>query len=245
VLNPIIQRTAPDKVSDGDRKEFEAKAKEVLASGAKGFGEMAGLHLSMEEGHPFEQTLPDYPLFLVLAEVAGRRKATIDLHMDAIEVEKEIPSSLARLRALNPGALKANIPALEKLLAHDRKARVVWQHAGSDPLEGMTPRLLRRLLTAHPNLYVALRPEKVELGPVPVLKNGFLDKDGKVLADWLALFTDFSDRFMIGSDLFVPESVDAPAWKPMMESLTLLAKLPPELARKLGHDNAVKIYNLE
>ena len=52
---------------------------------------------------------------------------------------------------------------------------------------------------AHPNLYMEIKADPVAHG-----KNYPL-ADGKIKPDWLKLFTDFPDRFLIGSDQHYPE----------------------------------------
>lgn len=248
ILNPLIHGSSADQVTEALGSDFERKAEAILADGAKGFGEMAALHLSMSEGHPFEAVTPDHPLFLLLADIAARHDVPIDLHMDALVAGREFPPQLERIRKLNPGRLEANVPAFERLLAHNRKARIVWQHAGSDPVGGMTPDLLRRLLGAHANLYVGIRVplERPRPGP-PAPANLPVDEAGNVRPEWLKLFADFPDRFVVGSDLFVSESAKeatpGPAPRPF-EVWKLVDKLPPEIARKLGGENAARIYRL-
>jgi hypothetical protein len=74
---------------------------------------------------------------------------------------------------------------------------IIWAHAGlSRMLDLDQPAytgLLREMLTKHDNLYIDLS--------WLIFENYVLDPgDGKVRPCWLALVSDFSDRFMIGSD---------------------------------------------
>lgn len=78
--------------------------------------------------------------------------------------------------------------AIGNLFALDPEARVLWAHSGFDQPEGLAP-MLRR----HPRLYcdLAFRGDHAA---------------GGVLAPaWRALFEAFPDRFMVGTDTFVPE----------------------------------------
>jgi len=81
----------------------------------------------------------------------------IDLHMDPVLSDgTRTPQSLKV--PPNPVTLKGNIPGFEKLLVHERNARIVWAHGGSDFTGNMTPALIGRLMDAHSNLYMSLRP---------------------------------------------------------------------------------------
>lgn len=247
LLNPMIHETPADRVTSAIRAEFEKRAEEIVAKGARGFGEMTALHLSEQEGHPFEEASPDHPLFLLLADIAAKHDLAIDFHMDAVEKDMDFPARLSILGKGNPARLKANIAAFEKLLAHNAKARIVWQHAGSDPVGGMTPDLLRRLLGAHPNLFVGLRVAYPRAVPDnPRLTNAVLDGDGKVRPEWLKLFTDFHDRFVCGSDTFVNTGAKEGGTRiPFPGMWAFAGKLPPDLAAKIGGSNAARIYGIK
>ena len=73
----------------------------------------------------------------------------------------------------NPAVFKENLNAFERLLAHNRKARIIWAHADTDPLLTRTPELQRELLARHPNLYMSLRPGPGGPHPVFVLDPTF------------------------------------------------------------------------
>lgn len=246
-LNPMIQGTDPAKVTPEIRAEFERAAEEIVKAGGRGFGEMTALHLSMYDGHPFEEVSPDHPLFLLLADIAARHGVPIDLHMDAVLEDMDFPKHLKRIAQRNPGRLKANIPAFEKLLSHNPKARVVWQHASSDPVLGMTVELLRRLMRGHPNLFVAFRVPRSDWGVKsgPIKGNALLGTDGELRKDWLDLLAEFPDRFVIGSDLFASEENPTGGTYSLKDAWSVVDKLPSDLAKKVGGENAVRIYGLK
>ncbi|MFQ5822578.1 MAG: hypothetical protein ACE5JB_00820 [bacterium] len=111
----------------------------------------------------------------------------------------------------------------------------------------MTIDLLQSLLEAHPNLYLALRFEErlfdMAGNPMP---NRIVDNDWKILPEWKKFISDFPARFMIGSDQFVGiPGVTRRMPQSFKETWSVLDQLPPELAKKVGHDNAVRIYNLD
>jgi len=149
----------------------------------------------------------------------------------------------------NPANLAANLPELERLLAHNRQARIVWAHAGSDMLGHWTVGLSRRMLKDHPNLYMSLR-----MGPGRQPQNHPLAPAGTVKPEWVRLLEDFSDRFVIGNDqFFVPASTrGGPALAFAQRAAIVrqragifLAALPEPLARKIGYENAIRIYRIK
>ena len=72
--------------------------------------------------------------------------------MEAVVKNTPLPENLRAISKKNPSTLNANIPAFERLLKHNRKAKIVWQHVGWDNVGQMNISLLRKMLTAHPNL---------------------------------------------------------------------------------------------
>jgi Amidohydrolase len=245
-LNIMLQQAASQTVvSDSSKRQFEQRANDILREGAAGFGEMAVHHLSHATGHPYESVPADHPLLLLLADIAARNNVPIDLHFDVVAEEMKAPSWLAT--PPNPQVLRANLPAFERLLGHNRNARVVWAHAGSDMLGQWTASLSRKLLEAHPNLYMSLR-----LFPGQAVQNFPLLPIGRIKPEWLSLLQDFSARFVIGGDQFIAAAAGqrgGPAamfsrQAPMTRRRTqaFLNALPMELARKVGFENAMSIY---
>jgi predicted TIM-barrel fold metal-dependent hydrolase len=244
VLSPMIHETKADAVTKEIRERFEREALRLAAEGVKAFGELSALHLSFNEDHVFEETLPDHPLFLALADISAKTGIPIDLHMEAVEKEMATPAGFGDR---NPEMLKANIPALERLLKHNRKARIVWQHIGWDNTGQMTLDLLRRLLKGHENLFMALRIEERAVTrdkkPMP---HRIVDRQGKVVAEWAALLEEFPDRFVIGSDEFFTRPGSPKRWpQSFEETWRMLDQLKEELAAKIGRENAKRIYNLQ
>lgn len=239
-LNVMIQETAGDaQAATKLRRKFVEEARAILDRGACGFGEIAILHLSHFDGHPFEQVEGDHPLLLLLADFAAQNDVPIDIHMDPVEKDQQLPSKFAS--PPSPKTLAANVASFERLLAHNPKARIVWAHAGWDETGCLTVDLLRRLLRAHPNLCLSIKIDTTGLAA-----HSPLDEQGEVRKEWLALLRDFPDRFVIGSDqMHQSPSVHG---RPRMHELdgpaALLAKLPADLARKIGRENAERIYRL-
>jgi predicted TIM-barrel fold metal-dependent hydrolase len=233
-LNPMIQQIAPDKVTPQVIRQFQQEADAIVKAGAAGFGELTAEHFSSgRANHPYESTRPDHPLFLALANIAAQRDMPIDLHMEAVPQDMPFPRPSGR--GQNPETLRENISGLERLLEHNRNARIIWAHAGWDLTGQRSVPLMRSLLNKHPNLYIGIKLH--ESGSRQTFPFG---PDGTLKPDWLTMLRDFRDRFVIGSDQFFDEGTDR---------LTLARKfvdaLPPEVARVVGTENARRIYRFE
>ncbi len=237
-LNVMIQRAVKrGKTRPQDRAAFAQRAKELLALGALGFGELTAEHFSMSERHIYESAPPDHPLFLLLADIAARHGVPIDIHMEALPEDLPKPARLTSSR--NPPVFKANIAAFERLLAHNRKAAIIWSHAGWDNSGQRTRRLMRALLGRHPNLYMSLKVGRDSLGETQPLREGAL-KDG-----WRELISDFPNRFLIGSDQFYVTPRAEPRFPHhTTPSRLIVNQLGPELARKVGVENAERLFKL-
>lgn len=245
-LNPMLQEAGKaDAVPAELRRRFEAMAEGYLADGARGFGEIAAHHVSLLPSHGYESVPADHPLMLLLADIAARHGVPIDLHFDPVPEDVPTPSRLTSPR--NPPMLQANLAGLEHLLEHNRKAVIMWAHAGSDPVGFYTPELVRDMLGRHPNLYLSIRP----LQNTP---DALVNPRGVINRKWVEVFRDFPDRFVIGTDNFIvasnyagpdaPKSFAMAAEKQRQAVRTLLNALPDDLARRIGHENAERIYKL-
>ena len=247
-LGSVLLSTAPDAVSDSDAEEFVSRAEKLIAEGARGFGEMISYHLCMTQRHSFKYAPADHPLFLRLADVAAKSDVPIGLHMEAIEHPGPMPENLRRACDKNPEQLTATIPGLEALLAHNRGARIVWQHIGWDNVGQMTPRLLDRLLRRHENLFLSLRVERRthQVGGGGRMPNRIVDTEGAIHPDWLKLIDEHQDRVMVGSDEFVGPSGKEPGGAASFaDTWAMVSRLPPVIARKIGRSNAARIYRLQ
>ena len=245
-LNPMLQAAEKfPEVSEGARQKFEETAERIIASGAKGFGEITAHHLSLAPGHAYEAVSPDHPLLRLLADIAARHGVPIDLHLDPVPADVATPARLGA--AQNPPVLKSNIEGFERLLAHNRKTTIVWAHAGSDPLGSFTPQLVRALLERHPNLALSVRPASPRPGAM-------VYATGDVNEEWVAVLRDFPDRFVLGSDtMIVATNYSGPETPRLFASRgegqrrgirRLLSMVPPDLARRIGYENAERLYKL-
>ena len=235
-LNALIQQ-AVESGSAGQqvRTMFKARAEELLREGVAGFGEITAEHFAASTAYQYAP--PDHPLLLLLAEIAAEHGVPIDLHMEAVPQDMRLPADLKS--PPNPSRLHENIAAFERLLGHSPRAMIIWAHAGSDHTGYRTPALCRHLLRAHPNLYMELKIDPTDVGKNPPLVNG---ARGAIKPDWLSLFQDFPDRFVIGSDQHYPEPKTGPQrWQTIV---LLLNHLPPDLRRKIGLENANRLFGM-
>ena len=232
-LNPMIH----DAVRTGEAgpevlRRFRAEAERLLRAGVAGFGELAALHF--EGATPYQSAPPDHPLFLLLAEIAAEHGVPIVLHMEAVPRQGPLPGAPPPPRGTQ---LVPNVDGLERLLAHAPGARIVWAHAGWDATGARTPALCRRLLRAHPNLSMDVKIDPARPGRNPPLVRG---ATVAIDPEWLRLFSEFPDRFVVGTDQHYPEPPAGPQrWEGAVE---LLERLPPELRRKIGTENAARLF---
>lgn len=244
-LNSMIHDEAADgKAGDALKARFAKRADTLIELGAIGFGEVGILHLAAFQGQQFENVAADHPLLLMLADITARHDVVIDVHFDLVMKEMETPRWLPR--PPNPPRLKPNLEWFERFLRHNPKAKIIWAHLGSDFIGFRTPELTRRMLKDHPNLYMSLR-----LGPGRVPSNHPMTNSG-IKRDWLQLFEEFPDRFVIGTDqIFSLHGGQLTAQhekqrKVVRERTNLfLSYLPRKLARQIAYENAIRIYKLK
>jgi len=160
-----------------------------------------------------------------LAERAYRGIGEFHL-LDGDTDRADVPRQLAALAAQRGLILHAHADAtaLEQLLDVRPDITVLWAHAGMTA----TPGTVQRLLTLHPNLFVELALRE-DIAP-----NGQLDPD------WAALFAQFPERFMIGTDTWIPSQwTNLPTL--MARVRTWLRQLPTDLAENVAWRNADRL----
>lgn len=245
-LNPMIQDAVKaGNVSPETERRFATEAEKILKAGAVGFGELAAEHLSLNPHHVYEATPPDHPLFLKLADIAAKNGVPIDIHMEAVTRDMPLPTRFAS--PPNPKTLKENIASFERLLTHNRGAKIIWDHFGWDNLGKRTVDLTRGLLRKHPNLYLSVRLANAPEDRSSVDSNWPVDETGTIRAAWLALIKEFPDRFLMGGDeFFLSEQADRkhPSAGSAAATASLVNQLPEDLKRKVGYENAKRVFGL-
>jgi hypothetical protein len=241
-LNVMIQEAVKEgNTSPNLRQRFEKKALEILSSGALGFGEITAEHLSLGSRHNHQSAPPDHPLFLLLADIAAKHDVPIDIHMEAVPEEMPLPNGLRS--PPNPRVLSPNIFAFERLLAHNRKAKIIWAHVGWDNTGRRTAGLTADLLRRHPNLYMSFKISPRDSVP----ENSPIKRGGGLNEEWLEVIREFPDRFIIGSDQFYlsPEMHGKIGPRSVEPTNRFFSLLPPELATKVGYENPRRIFKLD
>jgi predicted TIM-barrel fold metal-dependent hydrolase len=118
----------------------------------------------------------------------------------------------------------SDIDAVERLFKQWPQARILWAHAGFE-----RPERVAEMLRKHKNLWadLAFRTDQAS--------------GGKVDAAWRATFLQFPDRFMVGTDSFVPER-----WHYIPEhaewSRRWLADLPRDVAERIAWKNGETVF---
>jgi hypothetical protein len=120
----------------------------------------------------------------------------------------------------------ADAEAVELLMGHNPKARIVWAHTGF----GLDPDRVSALLTKYPQVWGELS-----------YRSGIVDGGGKLTAEWRALFTKFPDRFLLGSDTWISERW-ASYGDIMAGYRAWLGQLPPDVANRIAHGNAKRLF---
>ena len=120
----------------------------------------------------------------------------------------------------------ADAEAVEILMGHNPRAQIVWAHTGF----GLDTDRVAAMLTKYPQVWGELS-----------YRSGIVDGGGKLTADWRTLFTKFPDRFLLGSDTWINERW-ATYGDIMAGYRAWLAQLPPDVAAKIAHGNAKRLF---
>ncbi len=150
-----------------------------------------------------------------------------EFHIFGADADLEVPRNIVKLAHQHKIFLHAHsdAEAVDRIFAQNPEARVLWAHSGF-----VSPQAIRAMLEKHKNLWsdLAFRSDQSDNGKVPDA--------------WRQLFTDFPDRFTIGTDTYTPERwyyvVDHAAW-----SRQWLGDLPPALSEKIAYKNAETLMN--
>ena len=157
----------------------------------------------------------------------ARYAAIGEFHLYGADADLPVPRRLVALARQHRLVLHAHADAdaIERLFRQDPQARILWAHAGFE-----RPEKVAEALRRHRNLWadLAFRSEH--------------GSGGKVPPEWRALFAEFPERFMVGTDTFTPER-----WSYIVEhanwSRAWLAELPPPLAERIAWRNAEALFS--
>jgi hypothetical protein len=119
--------------------------------------------------------------------------------------------------------------AVDLLLAHAPKARLIWAHTG---IGGASPERVDALFTQYPMLMgeLSYRP-------------GLTCEQGLLCPAWRALIDKYPTRFLVGSDTWVNQR-----WQMYDELMQgyrrWLGDLPPALAHRIAWGNAAELFGV-
>lgn len=169
---------------------------------------------------------PETVAFIEQELTRGIYRGIGEFHLDGVEADTPVIRRIVQIASERKLWMHAHsdAEAIDKLFAYDPQARIVWAHAGmSEP-----PAVIGRMLTRYPALSADLSYRDVAPG-------GTLDPE------WKALFLKFPDRFLYGSDTWIP-----PRWEEVgsltQQARGWLAQLPPEVAENIAWRNAERIF---
>jgi len=144
-----------------------------------------------------------------------------EFHLHGADADLPVPRRMVQLAKQHGLMLHAHsdADAVERLFAQWPEARILWAHAGFE-----RPERVRAMLRKYRNLSaeLAFRTDHAA--------------GGKVVAEWREAFLEFPDRFMLGTDTYVPER-----WHFVAEharwSREWLKDLPPDIAERIAWKN--------
>ena len=155
-----------------------------------------------------------------------RYAAIGEFHLYGADADLPVPRRMVELARQYKLYLHAHSDkdAIERLYRQDPAARILWAHSGFE-----RPGELREMLRKHKNLWcdLAFRTDHVA--------------GGKASPEWRDLFVEFSDRFLLGTDSYVPER-----WHYIGEHARIarswLADLPQEAAERIAWRNGEALF---
>ncbi len=154
--------------------------------------------------------------------LARHRYASLgEFHLYGDDANLEIPRRMVALADEHNLVLHAHsdAEAVDNLLAQNPNVKVLWAHAGFD-----SPAQIAPMLAKHDRLWADLA-FRSEVG------------SGGLSDEWIALFKQFPDRLMLGTDTYTPERIFYVS-EHAQHAREWLAALPAELAEKVAWKNA-------
>jgi predicted TIM-barrel fold metal-dependent hydrolase len=215
LLDEVVARGS---YTEAEQERYIALLEEAMKSGKySGFGEIALRHVLPNPNEGADVTVPgDHPWMLIMSDIAAEYDVPIDVHMD-IEAGEN------------------GIAGLETLLDHNTETTIIWSHTAwsRTDYESFSVDVLRQLLEEHPNLYSSIKIQT---------ETAFMDQNKEIKPEWMALFQDYSGRFMVGSDIKPGLAEDE--FRFIKRHLKFLEQLPPEIVKAIERDNAVEVFHI-
>jgi predicted TIM-barrel fold metal-dependent hydrolase len=144
-----------------------------------------------------------------------------EFHLFGADADLPVPRRIVQLAKQHGLMLHAHsdADAVERLFQQYPDARILWAHSGFE-----RPERVREMLRKHRNLWadLAFRSDHAA--------------GGRLAPEWREAFLEFPERFMVGTDTFVPERwhyiPEHAAW-----SRGWLADLPSDVAERIAWKN--------
>jgi hypothetical protein len=166
-------------------------------------GTAAGPYRGLGEFHLYDSANANGPVAKQLMQLAQEKNLVVLAHVDDV--------------------------AIDLLMAHAPRARLLWAHSG---IGGVPVSRVRALLLRYPTLMgeLSYRP-------------GLTEGNGRLSAEWKALFSEFPGRFMVGSDTWINAR-----WQGyeslMQDARNWLGDLEPAVAQRIAWRNGAELFGL-
>ncbi|EIC20372.1 amidohydrolase family protein [Thiorhodovibrio frisius] len=184
----------------------------------QGVGEVFGHRDDLTNLTYGETARANHPALDPIYDLAGQKNLPVNLHNNAT----------SRNRLDKP----IYVYEVQEALARHPKTVIIWAHAGLSRMLDLDQTaytgLLREMLAKHDNLYIDLSWIIFE----NYVQTSSLEP--RIRPEWLSLISDFSGRFMIGSDNI---GHFATYNQNILKYYTLLDALKPDAARKVALTN--------
>ena len=169
---------------------------------------------------------------LAAGTAAGPYRGIGEFHLyDSANANGAVAKKLMQLAEARNLAVLAHVDdvAIDLLMAHAPGARLIWAHTG---IGGASVERVRGLMNRYPKLMG-------ELSYRPGLTCG----EGRLCPEWRALLTEFSDRFLIGSDTWI--NARWSSYEALMaEARGWLGDLPPAAAQRIAWANGAGLFGI-
>jgi hypothetical protein len=155
-----------------------------------------------------------------------RYAAIGEFHLYGTDADLPVPTRIVQLARRYELFLHAHSDrdAIERIFRQDPDAKILWAHSGFERAGEV-----REMLLKHKNLWCDLAFRTDHLA------------GGKASPEWRALFIEYPERFLLGTDTYVPER-----WHYVREhaavSRAWLADLPPEAAELIAWRNGETLF---
>jgi len=127
------------------------------------------------------------------------------------------------------------------------KSKIIWAHAGAI----LKPEHVDKVMKACPNVMSGMAARD----PWRYVNNPIADAKGVLLPEWKAVMMKYPNRFLVGSDTVWPvDEMDSwhtadTGWEELGRfwgfHRSWLSQLPKEVAQKIKHDNAMKLFKIK